>query len=341
MNRPEPSHGLQTFAVLCLVSPLLAGCLAGMPQSPFTASSLAANRGQPHRVVIATGDLDSVVDRMITLAKQRQLTLVKQSATGKVRMDLAFRSRPMDRRILHGTRSSTLGYYSRYFVQLQKNAGKTLVSAVGVPVLNGEMACPKYLQQGQGCRAPLLRHREPDLVSSVRRVWGYNVSGSLEGEILAGLLAELKRSRPSSAAAAPLAGLRKPLIVAVFDIQDHTGSMNARTLDQLTEYLAAQVTQRAGFKVVPRQLLRSRLTAEKIKSYKTCVDQRCQIELGKAMAAQKSLATKLLRVGTQCALTALLYDLKTEATDRAASVRTGCTEDALLAGVEKLARQLK
>ena len=93
--------------------------------------------------------------------------------------------------------------------------------------------------------------------------------------------------------------------------------------------------------MVPRGQLRSRLAAEKVKSYRKCMDQRCQIELGKAMAAQKSLATKLLKVGKQCALTALLYDLKTEATDRAASVRTGCTEDALLAGVEKVARQLK
>lgn len=335
------NHLRQSLTSLILLAPLLVGCVPRIEQSAFIASSLERNRGKPHRSMVNSNDLDAVVDRVITLAKQREMTLVKQSATGKVRYDLAFRSRPGDRRILHGTRSSTMGYYSRYFVQLQVNADKILVSAVGVPVLNGQMACPGYLKQSQRCTARTMRHSEDEsLVYSVRRVWGYDVSGAQEAEILAGLLAELVRARPREKVAARARSTRQ-LIVAVFDIQDHTGTMKDKTLDQLTEYLAAQVTQRAGFKVVPRDQLRSRLGTEKVKSYRKCVDQRCQIELGKAVAAQKSLATKLLRVGKQCALTALLYDLKTEATDRAASVRTGCTEEALLAGVAKLASQLR
>jgi hypothetical protein len=43
--------------------------------------------------------------------------------------------------------------------------------------------------------------------------------------------------------------------------------------------------------------MRDRIASDKAESYRACVDQSCQIELGKAMAAQKSLATKLIRVG--------------------------------------------
>ena len=290
------SHRL-LFLAPCL---LCLGACASAPKAPFVASSLSRNNNQPHRALVRGGTLEGVVDRLITLAKQRELTLVRQSATGKVRYDLAFRSRPVDRRILRGTRSATLGYYSRYFVEVQRNADAVLITATGVPVLNGQMACPKYLEQRVPCDAPKLGHLEgSDIVSTTYHNWGYDVSGSQEAEILVGLLAELKRAKPGEAAAAAPATSAKKLIVAVFDIQDHTGGMDEKTLDQLTEYLAAQVTQRAGFKVVPRDQLRSRLAAEKVKSYRKCVDQRCQIELGKAMAAQKSLATKLLKVGKQ------------------------------------------
>jgi hypothetical protein len=52
------------------------------------------------------------------------------------------------------------------------------------------------------------------------------------------------------------------------------------------------------------------------------------------------IATTLLRVGTGCTLTSMLVDLRTEATERAASIRTACTDDALLRGVDQLVRQL-
>jgi len=319
----------------------LSAC-ASFPKAPFTASSIARNNGNPHQVLIKGRGLDAVVDRLIALAKQRKLTLIYQAPVGKVRNDLAFRSKPNDRRVRRRTYSATVGYHSRYFVEVQKKGDAVMVTAAGVPVLNERMACPDYLKKRKKCLPPMLGHYEgSNVVDSTYQSYGLNVSGSQEAEILAGLLAELGRAKPAESAAPPPAKRLRQPIVAVFDIQDRTGTMKSRILDQLTEYLAAQVTQRAGFKVIPRGQLRRRLSAEKVKSYRRCVDQRWQIELGKAVAAQKSLATKLLRGGKQCALTALLYDLKTEATDRAASVKTDCNEEALLAGVEKLAAQLK
>jgi hypothetical protein len=132
------------------------------------------------------------------------------------------------------------------------------------------------------------------------------------------------------------------VVVAVFDVQDASkkNRVDQDTLDQLTEYLAAQLTEQVGFRVVPRNQLRERLAEQRNESYKKCYDESCQIELGKAVAAQKSLATKLLRVGNKCAITAILYDLKTETTEKATSADTDCNEDSLMEGVRTIARKL-
>jgi hypothetical protein len=131
-------------------------------------------------------------------------------------------------------------------------------------------------------------------------------------------------------------------IVAVFDLQDEARSLDGREVAQISDYLAVRLTASAGYRVVPRGQLRTRLIDEKRRTYRDCFDQVCQIELGKALAADKSLATRLapLGAGGGCLLTAVLFDLKTETTERAASIRAPCTAPALLEGVERLARSL-
>jgi hypothetical protein len=141
------------------------------------------------------------------------------------------------------------------------------------------------------------------------------------------------------AAMAPRPAGKPGAIIAVFDVQDASGQLGATSVDQLTEYLAAQLAA-GGLRVVPRAQLRARLIEEKKGSLRSCVDESCQIELGKAVAAQKTVATKILRVDRQCAITAMLYDLKTEATERAATVEVECSERALLGGLRQLAQKL-
>ena len=63
--------------------------------------------------------------------------------------------------------------------------------------------------------------------------------------------------------------------------------------------------------------------------------------LGKALAANKSVSTTLLHVGSRCVLNATVIDLRTEASGRAASVETTCGEDALLDGVKAVVRKLR
>jgi hypothetical protein len=136
------------------------------------------------------------------------------------------------------------------------------------------------------------------------------------------------------------AAIKPGTVIAVFDVADPSGILKAPTLEALSEYLAAQLTATAGAKVVPRAQLRKRLVKERKNSYKRCFDESCQIEMGKAVAAQKSLATKILRVGKLCAIAASLFDLRSETTEGAATVDTSCKEDALLAGIKALVRKL-
>ena len=54
----------------------------------------------------------------------------------------------------------------------------------------------------------------------------------------------------------------------------------------------------------------------KAESHQDCYDQSCQIELGKAVAAHKSLSSRLVKIGDSCSLQSQIYDLRTETTER-------------------------
>jgi hypothetical protein len=147
--------------------------------------------------------------------------------------------------------------------------------------------------------------------------------------------APARAALPVAVASAPAQGP----IVAVFDIEDSSKRFPKETLDQLTEYLAAQMSD-VGYRVVPRDQVRERLAQEKTEGFKACYDQSCQIELGKEVAAEKSLSTKLLRVGKKCAISSVMYDLRTATTERSAPVDTACDEDALMDAMKQIAQKM-
>jgi hypothetical protein len=91
---------------------------------------------------------------------------------------------------------------------------------------------------------------------------------------------------------------------------------------------------------VPRDQLKKRLLEQKKMSYKQCYDQNCQIELGREMAAEKTLATQIIKIGSSCTVNASLYDLKKAAAETAASVKGKCDEDGLLASIDKVVGEL-
>jgi len=145
-----------------------------------------------------------------------------------------------------------------------------------------------------------------------------------------------KKPEPVAPANAPQAGV----ILAVFGVEDATGLLKKGEREQLQDFLAARLTELARYKVVPREQLKARLLEQKADSFKACYDASCQIELGREVAAQKTVATRILKVGTSCVVTCQIYDLKTATTEKAATVRVDCSSDKLLEGIDQIARQL-
>ena len=155
------------------------------------------------------------------------------------------------------------------------------------------------------------------------------------------------KSQPVAKESAVLGALKgglivaaKPPVVAVFDIHDASGRFKRADLDQLTGYLATCLTQARKGRVVPREQIRERLKGEKAGGYRACFEESCQIDLGRAVAAEKSLSTTLIRVGKKCALTINLFDLKSETAERGATVETGCGVEALMGAMKKVAEDL-
>jgi len=137
----------------------------------------------------------------------------------------------------------------------------------------------------------------------------------------------------------PLNVLAEGPIVAVFDTDDQGSGLDRTLLTRLTDYLATRLTE-GGYRIIPRSQVKERLLHAKKETYKECYDQGCQIELGRELAAQKTLATTILKIGGACQLTSVLYDLKKSTTELAASAEAPCDEKSLLEAVKQIAAKL-
>jgi hypothetical protein len=126
--------------------------------------------------------------------------------------------------------------------------------------------------------------------------------------------------------------------VAVFDVE--ATILKTKERAAMTEILAALLTRTGGFRVVPSEAIKRELARSKLDSYRACVDEKCQIELGKALAAEKVLRTRIIRQGKDCLTTSTLYDLRTEASDRAAVESSTCTTAELTRSLSRIAEEL-
>ena len=133
----------------------------------------------------------------------------------------------------------------------------------------------------------------------------------------------------------PAVEAKKP-IVAVFDIEFQRVRLKRDAAEVLNNYLVDKVAASGKYQVVPRDQLKKRLVAQKKRSYKQCYQQSCQIEIGKELAAQKSLATRVMKIGRQCVVTATLYDLKKATTERGATAKGKCSEGGIMASLDKV-----
>jgi hypothetical protein len=136
---------------------------------------------------------------------------------------------------------------------------------------------------------------------------------------------------------------RSMSVVAVFNIQDKRDKarLKASSIDQLSDYLSAKLSQETLYRVVPRKQLRDALLAQKKTSYRRCYDNACQIEIGKALSAGLTLITKIARVGRSCVVSGILYDLKSETAEQAATAKTyTCTPEGIMLALDEMVAQL-
>ncbi len=131
-----------------------------------------------------------------------------------------------------------------------------------------------------------------------------------------------------------------PPVVAVFDPELRRLKLAPAVTASLADYLAASLVGSGSYRVAPRDQLRQKLTEQKKRSYRLCYSQACQIEIGKELAAAKTLSSRVMRIGKKCVVTATLYDLKKAVAERAATAEGSCDEDALLVAVKAAAVKL-
>lgn len=136
-----------------------------------------------------------------------------------------------------------------------------------------------------------------------------------------------------------LGGDRKP-IVAVFDVEVKRIKLSKSLLDGLSDYLATKLAGTGKYQVIPRDQLKKRLLEQKKKSFKQCYDQKCQIEMGRELAAEKTLSAQVIKFGKFCTVNVALYDLKKAATESAASVKGRCGEEGLIESLDKAISKL-
>ena len=68
----------------------------------------------------------------------------------------------------------------------------------------------------------------------------------------------------------------------------------------------------------------------------TEIHEKLQIELGRELAAQKVITTRIVRIGKSCQVTALIYDLRTASSESASSEETSCEDEDLLDAVREI-----
>ncbi len=130
-------------------------------------------------------------------------------------------------------------------------------------------------------------------------------------------------------------------VVVVFDIDAKaTSYLNAEKLADFNELLDAVVAQ-AGYQTSPRDGIRAELRRQQEDSFRACYDDACQIEVGKALSAQKALLSDWVRIAGTCMLMGKLYDLRTEVAEFQTKVEVACSEEGLKAAIESVGGALR
>ena len=132
--------------------------------------------------------------------------------------------------------------------------------------------------------------------------------------------------------------------IAVMDIQDNSGAFSPRDLLNATEILRGRLSSSGRFAVVDKSRqeakLRTLVKQSKRDSYLACVDEACQIPLGKALAADIVLRSTISCLGDGCQFAVELIDLAMEAAVGGGSADFDKSPSGLSAAMRSVVRQI-
>lgn len=144
----------------------------------------------------------------------------------------------------------------------------------------------------------------------------------------------------STTAPMPVApATKQQWVVAVMNVESQTNRLDKQLLVNVGSQLRIAIAT-SGVRTVDRGALDEQIREMKGDSYGACYDDKCQIELGKALAASHILRTQVTRFGRVCVLNGELIELRAEVTVGAASSRGDCTDEGFLAMIDEVAKKL-
>jgi hypothetical protein len=130
-------------------------------------------------------------------------------------------------------------------------------------------------------------------------------------------------------------------VVAVFDVQIQFFKLPQAKRDMLTNLLGQELGIGGVYQVMPPGDVKRALVDQSAESYKECFDEKCQIQLGRQLPANKLVTTTVMKMGKMCRVAASLYDLKRQTTDLVAKEKCGCDAAVLAGAIEKVAAKLR
>ncbi len=105
--------------------------------------------------------------------------------------------------------------------------------------------------------------------------------------------------------------------MAVFELKNLHLTLGDAVLTTLREYLSTKLAASGAFHVVPDQSMQKALLTKRKESYEQRFDMATQVELGRELAAQLTLATQIMKGGTKCLVSVTLFDLKKSTAQKA------------------------
>lgn len=154
----------------------------------------------------------------------------------------------------------------------------------------------------------------------------------------------LERAREARAvlAAAPevaTVATANAAVLAVLELEPRAG-LSPESAGALTTLVHLELLATGRVALVPLERTREALRAASAEGAGACYDDRCQLELGKALAARALVRPVLQPDGHGCVLALEVYELTRETLEWARTERSGCDADALAGTARRLAQAL-